>query len=85
MNAALGIRIALTADGTAGCFTAKKLRCDIGLHQMYLTGGEYCPVQAASALQKDAVDASASQLLHQCRKRKVSIFSNRDENDLTAC
>ena len=37
MNAVLGIRKSLAADGTAGSFTAQQLRCDIGLHQMDLT------------------------------------------------
>lgn len=85
MNAVLGIRKSLAADGTAGSFTAQQLRCDIGLHQMDLTGGKGCPVQAVSALQKNTVDAALAQFFHQSRKGKMSIFSHRDENDLTAC
>ena len=85
MNAALRIRKSLATDGTAGRFTAQQLRCDIGLHQMDLTGGKGCPVQAAATLQKNAVDSSLAQFFHQSRKGKMSVFSDWDENDLTAC
>ena len=85
MNAALRIRKSLAADGTAGCFPTQHLWCDIGLYQMYLTGGKGCPVQATSTLQKNAVDTSVSQFFHQSRKEKMTIFSRREENDLTAC
>ena len=51
---------------------------------MHLSRGEGRPVETAAALEKDTVDAHASQLFHQRRQVKMTILVRRYEKNLTA-